>query len=232
MDKRELYAQKKKLERLISEVEHELRVAPEGRLRIAQKRNQYYLVTEKGDTKGRYLSKKEITLAEALAQRDYNEKLLKRCQENLHILNLFLDLYDYEKIGQLYDGLNSSRRNLVTPKEISWESYAETWQKTPYLGKDMPEGVPYKYEHPLKLKNGRTIYPDFTILPIGQRGEVYLEHFGMMDDDAYRDSFFLKHSTMIQNGYVPGVNYIMTFESEKHPLNTKDLYTYLHNFLL
>ncbi len=260
MDKKDLFTQKKELERLINETEQELRMAPEGRLRVAQRRNQYYVVTERGDTKGRYLSKKEMPLAASLAQRDYNQKLLKLCREKLAVLNLFLDEYDYDEIGRVYDELKSARRCLVRPKEMSWAEFASVWQEEPYVGKGIPEGtfhyetrrgelvrskseliiantlmelgVPYKYEHPLKLKNGRTIFPDFTVLPIGQRREVYLEHYGMMDDDGYRDSFFLKHSTMIQNGYIPGVNYIMTFESEKHPINTKDLYCYLQSFLV
>ena len=46
-------------------------------------------------------------------------------------------------------------------------------------------GVPYKYECPLKLKDGKVIYPDFTVINVKSRKVIYWEHRGMMDDKNY-----------------------------------------------
>ena len=45
--------------------------------------------------------------------------------------------------------------------------------------------IPYKYKCPFVLMNGRTVHPDFTILDIVNRREIYWEHRGMMDDRMY-----------------------------------------------
>ena len=90
-------------------------------------------------------------------------------------------------------------------------------------------GIPYKYECPLNLaedmygRSVKTVYPDFTMLDIKTRKEVYLEHFGMMDRPEYQDSFFWKMNLYGQNGIRRGRNLITTFESLKWPLDTRRL---------
>lgn len=37
------------------------------------------------------------------------------------------------------------------------------------------EGIPYRYEFPLYLKEFNTVYPDFTILNVRKRKEIYWE---------------------------------------------------------
>ncbi len=85
--------------------------------------------------------------------------------------------------------------------------------------------IPYKYEKPLclKLKNGEdiTIYPDFTILNVYDRREIYHEHFGKMDDLDYAQNAVRKIETYENNGIFPGKNLIMTFETAARPLDTK-----------
>ncbi len=85
--------------------------------------------------------------------------------------------------------------------------------------------IPYKYEKPLKLKvkNGDiiTIYPDFTILHVHDRKEIYHEHFGKMDDLDYAQNAVRKIETYENNGIFPGKNLIMTFETAARPLDTK-----------
>jgi len=46
----------------------------------------------------------------------------------------------------------------------------------------MRAGVPYRYEFPIILNGYGKIYPDFTVLNVGLRKELYWEHLGMMDD--------------------------------------------------
>ena len=56
-----------------------------------------------------------------------------------------------------------------------------------------------------------------------EREEVYLEHFGMMDDFDYVRNVMRKLNTYEKNGIYIGVNLFVTYESVKYPLNTKGL---------
>lgn len=78
--------------------------------------------------------------------------------------------------------------------------------------------VPFLYEKPLQIGSA-TVHPDFTLLNIRERREMYWEHFGMMDDMEYRNNAFQKmrkyESTFRRSSL------IWTFETERFPLNTK-----------
>ena len=84
-------------------------------------------------------------------------------------------------------------------------------------------GIPYRYEYPLILEENIKIYPDFTILRMPMREEVYLEHFGMMDDANYVNTVICKLSTFERNGIYLGINLFMTYETSKKSLNTRVL---------
>ena len=47
----------------------------------------------------------------------------------------------------------------------------------------------------------------------------YYEHFGMMDDPDYQRDFLNKMRTYLNNGIYPGVNLIMSFETQEMPLD-------------
>ncbi len=84
-------------------------------------------------------------------------------------------------------------------------------------------GIPYRYEHPLLLNDGVKVYPDFTILRMPIREEVYLEHFGMMDDSEYVGTTLYKLSSYEKSGIYLGVNLFVTYETGKKALSTKSL---------
>ena len=67
------------------------------------------------------------------------------------------------------------------------------------------------------------MYPDFTILNVLTREEVYLEHFGLMDDINYVENMMFKLNTYERNGIYLGVNLFITHETSKIPLNTRTL---------
>lgn len=74
-------------------------------------------------------------------------------------------------------------------------------------------GIPFVYELPHVLKNGKVVHTDFTILSIvDYKTEYLLEHEGSMEDQEYRR----KHSWRIENyflsGFVPNVNIFFTFD--------------------
>ena len=84
-------------------------------------------------------------------------------------------------------------------------------------------GVPYRYEYPLVLDGNMKIYPDFTMLRMPEREEIYLEHFGLMDDEGYVEKVMWKLNTYERNGIYLGVNLFITYETGRNPLNTKTL---------
>ena len=85
--------------------------------------------------------------------------------------------------------------------------------------------IPYKYECPLQLTdpngNFHTFYPDFTILDVKNRRELYLEHLGMMDVSDYARNAVEKINIYIKAGIIPGDQLIFSYETDKSPLDTR-----------
>ena len=84
-------------------------------------------------------------------------------------------------------------------------------------------GIPYRYECPLYLNGNVTVHPDFTILKMPEREEVYLEHFGMLDDAEYVERMVYKLNTYEKNQIYLGVNLFMTHETGRNPINVRAL---------
>lgn len=200
---------------------------------------------------GRYMKKSEKRLAMRIAQRDYDARVVKNAEQRVKAINTFLDKYESTSLEELYQKINPYRRELISPMVISDEEYIKQWKEVQYEGKsftnDMQEivtergeqvrsksekiiadklyalGIPYRYEYPLVLDGNIKIYPDFTILKMPQREEVYLEHFGLMDNSDYMDSVIYKLNSYGRNGIYLGVNLFITHETSKVPLNTRAL---------
>ena len=81
--------------------------------------------------------------------------------------------------------------------------------------------VAYKYECPLIINGLGKVYPDFTILNVQQRKEIYWEHFGMMDNTAYCEKAVYKINCYQKAGFYIGEQLILTFETAKNPLDTE-----------
>ena len=92
------------------------------------------------------------------------------------------------------------------------------------------KGIPYKYECPLVLQNGIVIYPDFTLLDIRNRQEIYWEHRGMMDDKEYARNSVQRIKTLMRNGICIGKNLIITEETLTYPLGTDEIKTIIQEF--
>ena len=209
----------------------------------------YYKGTDTNNRNGRYLKKKEVELAKRLAQRDYDKQIVKAGQERGKAINDFLKKYEKANLKDIYAKTSLERRELIQPFVLSDEEYIKRWKMIEYRGKPFENnekeiftengervrsksekiiadklyalGIPYRYEYPIVLENSIKLYPDFTILRMPQRQEVYLEHFGMMDDVGYVEMAMHKLSTYEKNGIYLGVNLFLTYETGKNPLNTR-----------
>lgn len=205
----------------------------------------------KENKNGRYMRKREMTLVKRLAQRDYDLCIIKKAEERIKAIEHFLESYDRTCLKKLYQKTNSYRKALIAPPVLSDEEFVRQWQAIEYKGKPFEDdeniiltergervrsksekiiadklyalGIPYRYEYPLVLSGGVKVYPDFTILRMPVREEVYLEHFGMMDDLEYVDTALYKLSSYEKNGIYLGVNLFVTHETGKRALNTKGL---------
>ena len=89
------------------------------------------------------------------------------------------------------------------------------------------EGIPYDYERPVVLKNGKIKYPDFTVLNTRTGREYIFEHFGKLDNEEYRFKNLEKIKDYENSGYIQGINLIMSFETKDNPLDT----THIRNLI-
>jgi len=93
-------------------------------------------------------------------------------------------------------------------------------------------GIPYRYEAPLILQDGVTVYPDFSLLNVRRRKEYIWEHLGMMDNEDYARSAVTKLNSYINSGFFPGEQLILTMESQKTPLGTKTIERMIERYLI
>ena len=206
---------------------------------------------DKRNCNGKYMKKSEAKLAKEIAQRDYDTCVVKNAEERIKVIDTFLKKYEKTSLEEIYQKTSQYRRELICADVISDDEYIKKWQAVKYEGKSFVDdfqeiitergervrsksekiiadklytlGIPYRYEYPLTLEGNIKVYPDFTILRMPTREEVYLEHFGMMDDNNYVDNVMYKLNTYERNGIYFGVNLFMTYETSKKPLNTMTL---------
>ncbi len=84
-------------------------------------------------------------------------------------------------------------------------------------------GIPYRYECALLLSNGKTKFPDFTVLDTKRRRIVYHEHMGCLDEERYRKENLGKLSDYRKSGIYTGKNLLLTFEGAGCPFNITDI---------
>lgn len=198
---------------------------------------------------GRYLPKSEMPLARKLAQKEYCEKVLSAAKKEKKIIESICEDFSKDSILEAYTNMTKGKRMLVEPYVLPDEEYARRWQAKVYEGGRFEEGdnaqytkrgervrskseqiiadrlfdakIPYRYEYPLEYEPGRYIFTDFTVLNPRTRMIFRWEHFGKMDDAKYRKTFFWKQSIYMRSGFIPGVNYICTFEDNENPFDAR-----------
>lgn len=207
---------------------------------------QYFQRRKGSETNGEYIRKKDINKAITLAQIEYDEKLLGTLLELKNALEECIANPFEKALEQIRPG----KRELVQAHYISDEAYLKNWREQKYeilrFKENSPEyytrsgirvrsksevliadmldelSIPFLYEKPLQLKK-KKVRPDFTLLNIKKRKEIYWEHFGMMDDREYRDDALMKIREYEASGFYQYDSVIWTFESSRTPVNTRDI---------
>ena len=93
-----------RLAKIIQNTKADLRDVPEGRLRIGKSNGctQYYHCTKDSPRNGTYLHRNDIELARQLAQKSYNEKVIKYAEKTYIQISKLLEEYEDEKIEQIF----------------------------------------------------------------------------------------------------------------------------------
>lgn len=257
-----LETRKQYLSQIKREKEKALQNVPEGFLRICGhgKKTQYYYRNNPKDFNGVYIRAQDIDFAKKLAQKDYDEKILRNIEQELQALEKYESYSPNIYMEQIYENLHIERQKLIQPIVESEEQYIRNWESVIYQGKEFEgllpelytakgervrskseviiadllnrEGIPYRYEYPLYLKGWGKVYPDFTVLKVKKRKEIYWEHLGMMDDLTYVEKALEKIAHYEQSGIFPGENLILTYETKKNPINQKNIKLLIKQYLL
>ena len=216
------------------------------------RRPEYFYCTREGGVKRReYIPKARQEEVKRLAQQTYNNRIervltalsKKRCLSYRQI---------EQTIDGVYQNLHPLRQALVVPVQETTEQQFSAWKAKPYRGLTFREGDPegiltnnnervrsksekiladlflaqgifYKYECPLFLRDEKIFYPDFTFYHPRRKQEIYWEHFGRMDLPEYALRSASKIRTYERNGIFLGGRLIATFEGDRLILDSRSV---------
>lgn len=255
-----LLKEENRLQTIVQTAKERLKEAPEGNLRITKSHGyrQYYQCT--GEKKGgQYIAKENEDLVQRLAQKTYDEKVLRLAEKRLTQIKRLAESYEEDEISRIYLEENETRQKLIVPVEQTWEQILREWTSKKYEGKEFQDGsaviltekgervrsksekimadhffhhgIEYKYECPLHLKGMGIVYPDFTFLSRRTGQEIYWEHCGMMDSPTYARNTVRKINAYERNGIFPGERLILTYETEQTILNTEMIEQMIQKYL-
>ncbi len=258
----EAVKRKNAIELILCRLRKDLSTAPEGTLRITRNRKsfQYYHRHSSQDPQGIYIKREDDPLAAALAQKDYDTKLLISLEKQLKAIDRFLKDFDPGAPLNAYEDLAEPRKQLVTPVFVGDADYVEQWLGVPYekmgFKPDDPvfytdrgehvrsksevlianelyrHGIPYRYEYPVYCGGVLMAAPDFNCLNIRLRKEYYWEHLGMMGKEEYanRNAAKIEKYTLAKD--FDETSLILTFETDRHPLNTRVIEEKIRKYLV
>ncbi len=125
-----------RISKIIETIQNNQTHYPEGQLRCSKTHqcHQYYI-------NGRYVRKSERKRAIALAQRDYENDLLKLLTSVYSNLQFLRKVYDDHKLEKVYTELCESRKALISTYFPDKEKYVQAWTAKEYEHWDI-ESVP------------------------------------------------------------------------------------------
>ncbi len=218
-----------------------------------------FLWVDKVTGKRRYVRTEEREALRKTIQWKYEAEVNKKLRKLRIPLEKFLKEYDVSEIDNIYYKMAEPKKRLVKPVIETDEVFLERWRNIPYepmpiendtgfysccgvrvrskselLIADLLEkrGIPYRYEFPLVLRKNGNVRPDFLCLNVRTRREFIWEHFGMMDNIAYANKNTVKIQNYEEDGYIPGKNMIMTFETSQCPISSVTIKKMIEEYLL
>lgn len=232
-----------KLKKEIQKIEILEKTFPKEEL-ICAKNGKGYKWYLKSAGKSIYLPKKERLLAEKLAMKKYYmlrkqdlmceleacNAYIRKVQKENNASDMLLEHDGYiELLGKAFGPHSENLEAWMTEEYETNKKYPENLNIKGTQGKYLRskseamidnvlfrERIPFRYENQLVL-DGIVMYPDFTIRH-PKTGEYYWEHFGMMDNPEYASHACRKIKTYCDNGIIPSINLIMTYETSACPI--------------
>lgn len=174
------------LEKLTAKAEASLRKAPEGILNVMHSagRSQYYYKESPAERPGKYISKKNMKLAAALAQRDYDRDFVaaaaaakKRILESRKLgaeRNISLM---YDELSDVFERLSEGRRVLINPYVRPTGQFVSEWESFVYKGLSFSEDAPEIYSERgerVRSKSEKMIADKLLLMKIPYRYECPL----------------------------------------------------------
>ncbi len=245
-----LEAEKTRLESLIAKETYDFEMAnyPEGRLNIKQVGKyykMYHVFSTPTGNKRTYIRKRNVNLAQCLAQKAYKKLSIQNHKKELQAIYAYLRYYprkspdDYLRNSSIYRKLledfipapemysdwahEEYERNPEYPERLIYPTMKGDMVRSKSEAMIADElfrrGIPYRYECKTTI-GGYDLYPDFTIID-PQSGKTFIwEHFGKMDDEDYVAKCIWKLRLYLSNGYIPQISLLTTYETGTEPLTS------------
>ena len=233
-----------RLEKQIKLLESKIKELPEGKLICARNENRWKWYCSDGH-ESVYIPKKEQQFAEKLATKKYLSLLCEDMRQEKAAINhylrhhkpskadeLLINESEYQKLllsnfssqsQELYNWMNSKYEtcNKYPEKRVFKTASSNMVRSKSEVLIDMAlytNKIPFRYECELNLGE-LTIYPDFTIKHPKTGKIYYWEHFGRMDNPKYAQNAASKLKNYIENGIIPNIDLITTYETKEYPLD-------------
>ena len=134
------------LSNLLAIKQKALKAAPEGNLRISKSNGavQYYHKSNSEKSGGHYILAKNKKLAQQLAQKEYDKKVLAAANQELKLLNRTLHQYEQlqvrsKLVEKIFPKLTKMRQKLIKPVHLPDETFAAQWFNLSYEKKPFAE---------------------------------------------------------------------------------------------
>ena len=254
MHRKEFYtARKVQLAKEIKKLKRDIERYPKGTLVISASKGkpQWYVQRKEKDGKysRTYIKRGNLMHAKKLARKAYDRAVMLDKQNELHCIERYLVNCSEVNYKRFLQKTSPYRELLV---DVNWEN--EPYEKNlkypeklthPTIRGEMvrskseasiadgllAEGIAYRYENKLVL-DGVELYPDFILKSRRNQKLIIWEHFGRIDDPKYVEKTSRKLKLYFNNGYIPGVNLIMTFEDKKHPFTMEAVVDVIERYLI
>ncbi|MBR6271606.1 MAG: hypothetical protein IKR26_05580 [Lachnospiraceae bacterium] len=208
------------------------------------------------DSSGRhYFKQEDLHTIKPYVQKRYDSLRFKRLQKEARALKAYFKLHSEEDGATDFIAENPELSEMLF-RDMSSDSYY-AWADEPYeSGAGHPEDLKYKafdgkvlrsksevmiyeqlktnklafrYESRLQIE-GKSFYPDFLIKHPRTGKIIIWEHFGKMDDPEYRRMAMRKLQMYSEEGYILGVDLIITTETKDKPFSSMDAVTVIKDY--
>lgn len=231
-------------------LDEKIKLLPKGKL-LCSRNGKYFKYYKSNGKNPIYINKKNHTLAEKLAIKQYYTLQLSVLSHKIKLINdyeaainfynassehLLSEISGFSPLIQSYFKNESSKltewnselfeHNNSHPEHLIHKTlhgeFVRSKSEVIIANALYSKNIPYRYECCINFGN-IAIFPDFTILHPKTLECTYWEHFGMMDNSSYRENVFHKLNTYCNYGIYPSVNLITTFETLTHPMDSEKI---------